>query len=414
MTPRVFKRTVFMISMLIIIGLSSCKKELSCDGYLNTNQPPTNHPPIADAGSDTTIMLPSNTVNLNGNLSFDPDNNITGYLWTKISGPSSFNIIDANVSQTPVIDLVQGVYLFELKVTDADALFDRDTIQITVMAVNQPPACTTCKIVFVSDRDGNAEIYACNTDGSNIIRLTNNAGVDEQPAWSPDGSHIAFVSDRTGHPEIYIMNADGSNVVRRTFLETYIQSPTWSPDGARIAYSPNSNGTANISVVGAISGLPSVLFEDPGRIVNLSWSPEGTKLALVSDRFAYDFVYDIFTINADGTNLTALTDNIFDQIDYLHPCWSPSGTKLAVAIISDWIGNNQYNTQVGVINGDGSGLTTIMSGAASKTRTSWSADGTTIAYTSLFGSRKDISWVSADGSASGTIVTNGWNADWQH
>src|SRR6059058_2154224 len=233
MISQIFKKAAFIISMLIIIGLSGCKKELSCEGCLNINQPSTNHPPVAKAGNDTTIMLPDSTANLNGGLSFDPDNNITGYLWTEISGPSSFNITDANVVQTPVIDLVQGVYLFELKVTDADALFDRDTIQVTVMAVNHRPACTTCKIVFVSDRDGNAEIYSCNADGSNISRLTNNAGTDDQPAWSPDGSHIAFVSDRTGHPEIYIMNADGSNVVRRTFLETYTQNPTWSPDGAK-------------------------------------------------------------------------------------------------------------------------------------------------------------------------------------
>jgi TolB protein len=359
-------------------------------------------------------MLPGNTVNLNGSLSFDPDNNITGYLWTKISGPSSFNITNANVEQTPVINLVQGVYLFELKVTDAGVLFDRDTIQITVMAVNQPPACTNCKIVFVSDRDGNAEIYSCNADGSNISRLTNNAGIDDQPAWSPDGSHIAFVSDRTGYREIYIMNADGSNVVRRTFSGGYSVNPAWSPDGARIAYSASSNGGGGIWVVGAVSGSPSVLFEEPGRIAYPSWSPDGTKLALVSDWFAYDFVYDIFTINADGTNFTALTDDIFDQIDYVHPSWSPGGTKLAVAIINHWIGASQYNTQVGVMSGDGSGLTAIISGADSKTRTSWSADGTKIAYTSLLGSRKDISWVSADGSASGTIVTNGWNADWQH
>jgi Tol biopolymer transport system component len=167
-------------------------------------------------------------------------------------------------------------------------------------------------------------------------------------------------------------------------------------------------------VVGAVSGSPSVLFEEPGRIAYPSWSPDRTKLALVSDWFAYDFVYDIFTINADGTNFTALTDDIFDQIDYVHPSWSPGGTKLAVAIINHWIGASQYNTQVGVMSGDGSGLTAIISGADSKTRTSWSADGTKIAYTSLLGSRKDISWVSADGSASGTIVTNGWNADWQH
>src|SRR4249919_2472787 len=199
------KVTHFLLIAISIALFNSCKKDAweDCINYqLEEN-----------AGKDITIVLPGHTINLNGSLSFDPDNNITGYLWTKISGPSSFNITDANVVQTPVTNLVQGVYLFELKVTDADALFDRDTIQVTVMAVNHPPTCTNCKIVFVSDRDGNAEIYSCNADGSNISRLTNNAGIDDQPAWSPDRSHIAFVSDRTGHSEIYIMNADGSNVV---------------------------------------------------------------------------------------------------------------------------------------------------------------------------------------------------------
>ena len=284
MTLRLSKKAVFIVSMLIIIIThSGCQKELSCEGCLNTNQPPTNHPPVANAGNDTTIVLPGNTVNLNGNLSFDPDNNISGYLWTKISGPSSFNITDANAVQTPVINLVQGVYQFELKVTDADALFDRDTIQVTVVAVNHPPPCESCKIVFVSDRDGNPEIYSCNPDGSDISRLTNNAATDDQPAWSPDGSHIAFVSDRTGHPEIYIMNADGSNVVRKTFSESYCQNPTWSPDGTRIAYySVPGNGRSGIWVVdaGGTSGSPSLLYEADGKDIQPSWSPDGTKLAL--------------------------------------------------------------------------------------------------------------------------------------
>ena len=411
MTPGVFKRTVFMISILIIITHSGCQKELSCEGCLNTNQPPTNHPPVANAGNDTTIVLPGNTINLNGSLSFDPDNNITGYLWTKISGPSSFNIIDTNAVQTPVINLVQGVYLFELKVTDADALFDRDTIQVTVMAVNQqPPACTNCKIVFVSDRDGNAEIYSCNPDGSGISRLTNNAATDDEPEWSPDRSHIAFVSDRTGHSEIYMMNADGSNVVRKTFSESYFQNPTWSPDGTRIAYSAPGNSSSGIWVVdaGETSGSPSLLYEADGEVTQPSWSPDGTKLALV---IADDIGYDIFTINTDGTNFTALTGDI--QFDYRSPSWSPGGTKIAVMSIQK-PGDPYYNTRIGVMNPNGSGITNIISGGVMKTNISWSPDGTRIAYTSLSGSRKDISWVSADGSASGTIVTNGWNADWQH
>jgi Tol biopolymer transport system component len=367
-----------------------------------------NRPPVANAGADQTITLPVNSVTVDGSGSTDPDNNITSYLWTRIDGPSPFVISNANSVQTQITNLIIGNYRFELKVTDADGLFAKDTVQITV--VSPPPACTNCKIVFVSNRDGNEEIYSCNVDGSNILRLTNNNLIDDQPAWSPDGTRIAFISDRTGNHELYIMHADGSNVVRKTFSGGYSQNPTWSPDGMKIAYSTVSNGSSNIWVIDAINGSPLLLFEAPGYEDHPAWSPDGTKITLVSDWAAYDFVYDIYTINADGTGFTALTGNIFDRVDYLNPSWSPSGVKLAL-VISE---TNQTNTQIGIMNSDGSGITVIRTGAATLSKTSWSGDGTKIAYTSFFGVRLDVSWVSADGSAWGTIVTNGWNADWQH
>lgn len=93
-----------------------------------------NHPPVANAGPDQTITLPTNSVTLDGSASTDPDNNITGYLWAKISGPATFNIANANAVQTPVSNLVQGVYQFELTVTDAGALFSKDTMQVFVNA----------------------------------------------------------------------------------------------------------------------------------------------------------------------------------------------------------------------------------------------------------------------------------------
>ena len=67
---------------------------------------PTNHPPVANAGPDQTITLPTNTIYLDGSGSTDPDNNITSYAWTKISGPLSFNIANANAVQTQVTNLV--------------------------------------------------------------------------------------------------------------------------------------------------------------------------------------------------------------------------------------------------------------------------------------------------------------------
>ena len=66
------------------------------------------------------------------------------------------------------------------------------------------------KLAFTSDRDGNAEIYSINTDGSGLRRLTGNPKYDGDGAWSPDGRRIVFVSNRDGHSEVFVMNADGS------------------------------------------------------------------------------------------------------------------------------------------------------------------------------------------------------------
>ena len=72
------------------------------------------------------------------------------------------------------------------------------------------------KIAFVSERDGNDEIYVMNADGTLQTRLTSDPGSDDLPAWSPDGARITFASGRDGNIEIYVMNADGSNQTRLT------------------------------------------------------------------------------------------------------------------------------------------------------------------------------------------------------
>lgn len=67
------------------------------------------------------------------------------------------------------------------------------------------------RIAYMSDRDGNWEVYVMNADGSGSTRLTNDPAADALPAWSPDGLSIAFASTRGGAWSIWVMNADGSN-----------------------------------------------------------------------------------------------------------------------------------------------------------------------------------------------------------
>jgi hypothetical protein len=104
----------------------------------------TNHPPVANAGADQMITLPTNTISLDGSGSSDPDNNISSYQWTKISGPLPFSINNTNAVRTQVTNFEQGVYEFELKITDAGGLVSKDTIRITVFPV------TATEIIFTN------------------------------------------------------------------------------------------------------------------------------------------------------------------------------------------------------------------------------------------------------------------------
>ncbi len=97
--------------------------------------------PIANAGPDQKITLPTNSVTLNGSASSDPDGTISSYLWTKISGPAQFTIVNNTSASTIVNNLTAGSYSFQLKVTDNSGAIAMDTIKITVNSapVNQPP-----------------------------------------------------------------------------------------------------------------------------------------------------------------------------------------------------------------------------------------------------------------------------------
>ena len=130
----------------------------------------------------------------------------------------------------------------------------------------EPDDHTAGKITFMSSRDGNAEVYVMNADGSGQTRLTkNNQTWDYCPAWSPDGSKIAFESDRDGNWEIYVMNADGSEQTRLTNNPEEDYSPAWSPDGSKIAFMSKRDGNYEIYVMNADGSEQTRTHQQSGR-----------------------------------------------------------------------------------------------------------------------------------------------------
>lgn len=94
------------------------------------------------------------------------------------------------------------------------------------------------RMLFASDRfgSGNFDIFVADADGRNPVRLTTDASVDQQPAWTPDGIHVVFVSGRSGTRQLYVMKTDGSEVRQLTSLPGGAEQPAVSPDGARVAF----------------------------------------------------------------------------------------------------------------------------------------------------------------------------------
>ncbi|WP_407522864.1 PKD domain-containing protein [Lacibacter sp. MH-610] len=105
---------------------------------VNAAAPPPNQAPVANAGPDQTITLPTNSVTLNGSGT-DADGTIASYQWTKVAGPAQGSITNAAAAQTTVTALVQGTYRFELRVTDNNGAIGRDTMTVTVNAAAPPP-----------------------------------------------------------------------------------------------------------------------------------------------------------------------------------------------------------------------------------------------------------------------------------
>ncbi|MDO9372914.1 MAG: tandem-95 repeat protein, partial [Ferruginibacter sp.] len=90
-----------------------------------------NFAPVANAGTDQTITLPASSASLTGSAT-DVDGTIVNYAWVKISGPTEGTIVTPGAAATDVNALVQGLYEFELTVTDDDGAIAKDTIQVTV------------------------------------------------------------------------------------------------------------------------------------------------------------------------------------------------------------------------------------------------------------------------------------------
>lgn len=231
------------------------------------------------------------------------------------------------------------------------------------------------RLVFVSFRQGDQEVFIKELPDGAEIDLTNDPSDDFDPDISEDGKRIAFVSNRTGQPQVYVMNADGSGLRQLADRPEGGQTPRWSRDGTRIAFSlggavavmPAEGGDIEVLVeaetgeeaapcktgafiggwspddsvityysatatsaegqvctVPAGGGEPTVLIAAPGEIAaEPVFSPDGKQIVY---RAIVDGRHDIWTLDVGSGEKTNVTND--PDID-IEPDWSPDGQWIA-------------------------------------------------------------------------------------
>jgi len=207
------------------------------------------------------------------------------------------------------------------------------------------------EIAFQSSRDGNAEIYVMDGDGTNQENISQNPAEDFAPAWRADGSQIVFVSDRDRNREIYKMDANGSNQTRLTFNSARDVAPSWTSDN-RIVFERGGNLFSSCDV-GADIWIMNADGTGEHNITNnpaIDCEPTGSSTGRIGFGSWRDGTGEIYSMDLNGTVVQRITHTRACEV---YPNWSPDTAQVVFARDTDPNCNGTDN-DLYVSNADGS------------------------------------------------------------
>jgi TolB protein len=261
----------------------------------------------------------------------------------------------------------------------------------------------TSKIVCVSDRDGNDELYMMDYDGQNQTRLTFNALRDYMPTWSPDGKTIAYTSYKNLNAGLYLLNLEAGKVTPVSTRGTNF-SASFSPDGKKLAFCSTMDGNTEIYVANSDGKNIRRLTFNEAIDSSPSWSPTSREIAFVSDRSGQGQP-QIYIMDAEGSNVRRIS---FGGSYHDAPAWSPSGDRIA------YVSRVENIFDLYVLNLRNNQIIKLTESNARNESPSWSPDGRHIVFTSNLGGSLQLYAIDFDGANLRRLTSQGNNKlpDW--
>jgi len=276
---------------------------------------------------------------------------------------------------------------YQAKRSDLRYMMHRMADEI-MKAYGEKPVFTT-KIAFVSNRDGNDEVYFMDYDGARQERFTFNAVQDYMPALAPGGQHLAYTSYRSLVPGLYIDDIF-ENKRTAVSLKGMNFAPAFSADGKKLAFSSSMDGNAEIYVADVEFSPTRVgrvrrLTFNPAVDTAPSWSPNGREVVFTSDRGG---TAQIYIMDAEGANPRRIS---FGANHHDAPAWSPNGDKIVyVARVDNVFDLYLFHVQSGQIK-------KLTESNARNESPSWSPDGRHLVFTSNMKGGLHLFTIDADG-----------------
>jgi len=178
--------------------------------------------------------------------------------------------------------------------------------------------------------------------------------------------------------------------------KTESRRPGTMESSTKIAYESTLNGSYDIFTINADGTDIKQLTSNQGRNRFPSWSPDGSKIVFASTRRKRNTL-DIFVMNADGTNTVILTQTPGWNG---HPVFSPDGSKIAFETA------REKNFEIFIMNADGADPENLTKNQAHDSKPCWSPDGSKIIFVSNRDGNEEIYSMKADGSNPVNLTQN--------